>query len=112
MNIEKVTYKLISDTLERGEITPFIVKMMISYLTDEQRGAILDEIVNELPSIEFKKDMKIWFNPKDNTYDLKGLFEEDMMKDKKLMDEYGNIKGTIMIVVIKMELIHMQQSIK
>ena len=95
MNIERITYKLISDTLEKGEITPFIVKMMISYLTDEQRGTILDEIVNELPSIEFKKDMKIWFNPKDNTYDLKGLFEEDMMKDKKLMDEHGNIKGTI-----------------
>ena len=74
MNIEKVTYKIISDTLERGEITPFIVKMMISYLTDEQRGTIVDEIINERKNILFKKEDVIWFDPKDNMYELKGLF--------------------------------------
>jgi hypothetical protein len=95
MNIERITYKLISDTLEKGEITPFIVKMMISYLTDEQRGTILDEIVNEKQSIEFMKHDKIWFDPKDNKYELKDCYEEDMMKDKKLMDEHGNIMGMI-----------------
>ena len=95
MNIEKVTYKLISDTVERGEISPFIVKMMISYLTDEQRGVILDEITNERQSIEFNKHDKIWFDPKDNKYELKDCYEEDMMKDKKFMDKYGNIKGMI-----------------
>jgi hypothetical protein len=91
MNIEKITYKIIKDSIDNE----FILKMMISYLTDEERGAIMDEIVNEKENILFKKDMKIWFNPKDNSYDLKDLFEEDIMKDKKLMDEYGNIKGTI-----------------
>jgi hypothetical protein len=95
MNIERITYKLISDTLEKGEITPFIVKMMISYLTDEQRGVILDEITNERQSIEFMKHDKIWFDPKDNMYELKNCYEEDMMKDKKLMDEHGNIMGMI-----------------
>ena len=95
MNIEKITYKLISDTLEKGEITPFIVKMMISYLTDDQRGAILDEITNERQSIEFMKHDKIWFDPKDNKYELKDCYEEDIMKDKKLMDEHGNIMGMI-----------------
>ena len=95
MNIERITYKLISDTLEKGEITPFIVKMMISYLTDEQRGTILDEITNERKSIEFNKHDKIWFDPKDNKYELKDCYEEDIMKDKKFMDEYGNIKGMI-----------------
>ncbi len=95
MNIEKITYKLISDTLEKGEITPFIVKMMISYLTDEQRGAILDEIVNERQSLLFKKGDKIWFDPKDNKYDLKEMYESDILKDSLLMNEQGYIKGTI-----------------
>ena len=95
MNIEKITYKILEMTLINGEMNPFIMKMMISYLTDEQRGAILDEIVNELPSIEFKKGDAIWFDSKDNKYDLKDLIQEDMMKDAKLMDEYGFIKGEI-----------------
>tara|TARA_R100000781_G_scaffold61594_1_gene39288 strand:+ start:1100 stop:1543 length:444 start_codon:yes stop_codon:yes gene_type:complete len=95
MNIEKVTYKLISDTVERGEISPFIVKMMISYLTDEERGAVIDEIINELPSIEFKKGDAIWFDTKDNKYDLKDCYEDDMMKDNLRMDEYGHIRGII-----------------
>ena len=69
--------------------------MMISYLTDEQRGAVIDEIINELPSIEFKKGDIVWFNPKDNKYDLKDCYEDDLMKDAKLMDENGFIKGTI-----------------
>jgi hypothetical protein len=95
MNIEKVTYKLVKDSIENGVISPFIIKMMISYLTDEQRGAVIDEIINELPSIEYKKADLIWFDPKDNKYDLKDLFEEDIMKDKKLMNKQGYIKGTI-----------------
>ena len=95
MNIEKVTYKLVKDSIENGVISPFIMKMMISYLTDEQRGAVIDEIINELPSIEYKKADLIWFDPKDNKYDLKDLFEEDIMKDKKLMNKQGYIKGTI-----------------
>ena len=95
MNIERITYRLIIDTLEKGEITSFIVKMMISYLTDEQRGAIMDEIVNEREHILFKKGDAIWFDPIDNKYDLKDCYEEDIMKDKKLMNKQGYIKGTI-----------------
>jgi hypothetical protein len=91
MNIEKITYKIIKDSMD----DEFILKMMISYLTDEQRGAIMDEIVNEREHILFKKEMKIWFDPKDNKYDLKDLYEEDIMKDKKLMNKQGYIKGTI-----------------
>lgn len=95
MNIEKVTYKLVKDALENGVISPFIMKMMISYLTDEQRGAIVDEIVNERTSIEFKKGDFVWFDPdSSNKYDLKGC-QEDIMKDSKLMTEHGYIKGTI-----------------
>jgi hypothetical protein len=91
MNIEKITYKIIKDSIDNE----FILKMMISYLTDEQRGAIMDEIVNEKEHILFKKEMKIWFDPKDNKYDLKDLFEEDIMKDNKLMNKDGYIKGII-----------------
>ena len=91
MNIEKITYKIIKDSIDNE----FILKMMISYLSDEQRGAIMDEIVNEREHILFKREMKIWFDPKDNKYDLKDLFEEDMMKDKKLMNKDGHIKGII-----------------
>ena len=95
MNIEKVAYKIISDTLEKGEITPFIVKMMISYLSDEQRSAIVDEIVNERKNLLLKKGDIIWFDPKDNKYDLKECYEDDMMKDALMMDEHGYLKGTI-----------------
>ncbi len=95
MNIEKVTYKLVKDAIENGVISPFIMKMIISYLTDEQRGAVIDEIINELPSIEYKKGDLVWFDPKDNKYDLKDLCQEDMMKDAKLMSEHGYIKGRI-----------------
>ena len=91
MNIEKITYKIIKDSIDNE----FILKMMISYLTDEERGAIMDEIVNEKENILFKKDMKIWFNPIDNRYDLKDCYEEDIMKDKQLMNKEGHIKGTI-----------------
>ena len=92
MNIEKITYKIIKDSIDNE----FILKMMISYLTDEQRGAIMDEIVNERKHILFKKADEVWFDPKDNKYDLKDLFEEDIMKDSKLMNEHGHIRGIIM----------------
>ena len=95
MNIEKVTYKIIKDTLENGTISPFILKMMISYLGDEQRGAIIDEIVNERQNILFKKRDIVWFDPKDNKYDLKECYEDDLMKDAIMMDEHGFIKGEI-----------------
>jgi len=101
MNLERITYKIVKDTIlectgKLGHNTShFILNMMISYLGDEQRGAILDEIVNERDHILFKKTDLVWFDPKDNKYDLKDLFEEDVMKDKKLMNEHGFIKGTI-----------------
>ena len=95
MNIEKVTYKIIKDTVENGTISPFILKMMISYLGDEQRGAIIDEIVNERQNILFKKRDIVWFDPKDNKYDLRECYEDDMMKDAIMMDEHGFIKGEI-----------------
>lgn len=91
MNIEKITYKIIKDSIDNE----FILKMMISYLTDEQRGAIMDEIVNEKEHILFKKGDVIWFDPKDNKYDLKDCYEEDRMKDAKLMNKHGFIKGII-----------------
>ena len=95
MNIEKVTYKLVKDAIEHGVVSPFIIKMMISYLSDEQRGAIVDEIINETTNILFKKGDVIWFDPKDNKYDLKDCYEDDMMKDTLRMDEHGFIKGEI-----------------
>ena len=96
MNIEKITYKIVKDSIqEDNSCTDFILKMMLSYLSDEQRGTIMDEIVNEREHIMLERGNIIWFDPKDNKYDLKDLFEEDIMKDKKLMDQYGNIKGTI-----------------
>jgi hypothetical protein len=91
MNIEKITYKIIKDSIDNE----FILKMMISYLTDEQRGAIMDEIVNEREHILFKKADLVWFDPKDNKYDLKDCYEEDIMKDKQLMNKQGHIKGII-----------------
>jgi len=91
MNIEKITYKIIKDSID----DEFILKMMISHLSDEQRGAVMDEIVNERKHILFKRKMKIWFDPIDNKYDLKDLFEEDIMKDKNLMNKDGYIKGLI-----------------
>ena len=51
----------------------------------------------ELWGIEFKKGDIVWFNPKDNKYDLKDCYEDDLMKDAKLMDENGFIKGTIIV---------------
>lgn len=101
MNIEKITYKIVKDTIlectgKLGHNTShFILNMMISHLTDDQRGAILDEIVNERDHILFKKGDAIWFDPKDNRYELKDCYEEDRMKDAKLMNEHGFIKGII-----------------
>ena len=95
MNIEKVTYKLVKDAIEHGVVSPFIIQMMISYLSDDQKGAVIDEIINEKQSILFKKGDVIWFDPKDNKYDLKECYEDDMMKDAIMMDEHGFIKGEI-----------------
>ena len=95
MNIEKVTYKLVKDAIEHGVVSPFIIQMMISYLSDDQKGAVIDEIINEKQSILFKKGDIIWFDPKDNKYDLKECYEDDLMKDAIMMDEHGFIKGEI-----------------
>ena len=96
MNIEKITYKIVKDSIkEDNSCTDFILKMMLSYLTDEQRGAIMDEIVNEREHILFKKRDIIWFNPIDNKYDLKDLIENDIMLDSLLMTSEGYIKGII-----------------
>ena len=92
MNIERITYKIIKDSID----DEFILRMMISYLSDDQKASVMDEIVNEREHILFKREDKVWFNPIDNRYDLKDLFEEDIMKDKKLMNKQGHIKGTIM----------------
>ena len=96
MNIEKITYKIVKDSIkEDNSCTDFILKMMLSYLSDEQRGSIMDEIVNERGHIVFKKRDEIWFDPKDNKYDLKDCYENDMMKDALMMDQHGYLKGTI-----------------
>ena len=91
MNINKITQKVIKDSLT----DEFIVAMLISYLSDDQKGAIMDEIVNEREHILFKKGDIVWFDPKDNKYDLKDCYEEDIMKDKQLMNKQGYIKGII-----------------
>ena len=102
MNLNKITYRIFRDFLvinEGNEVDDnkiqFVVKMMISLLTDEQKETVLDEMMNEREHIEFKKGDIIWFDPKDNMYELKDCYEEDIMKDKKLMDEHGNIMGMI-----------------
>ena len=96
MNIEKITYKIVKDSIqEDNSCTDFVLKNMLSYITDEQRGTIMDEIVNEREHILFKKGDAIWFDPKDNKYDLKDCYEDDMMKDSLKMDEYGYIRGII-----------------
>lgn len=92
MNIDKIAYKIIKDSLK----DEFILRMMISYLSDDQKAAVMDEIVNEREHILFKREDKVWFNPIDNRYDLKDCYEEDIMKDKQLMNKQGHIKGTIM----------------
>ena len=91
MNLERITYKIIKDSMD----DEFILKMMISYFSDEQKGAIMDEIVNEREHILFRKGHFVWFDPIDNKYDLKDLIQEDIMKDGKLMNKYGYIKGRI-----------------
>ena len=96
MDIEKVTYKIVKDSIqEDNSCTDFILKMMLSYLSDEHRGTIIDEIVNEREHILLKKGDAIWFDSKDNKYDLKDCYEDDMMKDTLRMDEHGHIRGVI-----------------
>ena len=98
MNIDKITYKIIKDSVD----DEFILRMMISYLSDDQKAAVMDEIVNEREHILFKKGDEIWFDPKDNRYDFflqssngEKCYEEDVMKDAKLMNKHGHIKGII-----------------
>ena len=91
MNLERITYKIIKDSMD----DEFILKMMISYLTDEQKGTIMDEIVNERQHILFKKEDIVWFDPVDNKYDLKDAYESDILKDALIMNKQGYIKGTI-----------------
>tara|TARA_R100000697_G_scaffold34835_2_gene46442 strand:- start:2054 stop:2485 length:432 start_codon:yes stop_codon:yes gene_type:complete len=91
MNLERITYKIIKDSMD----DEFILKMMISYLSDEQKGTVMDEIVNEREHILLKKNDIVWFDPKDNKYDLKECYEDDMMKDTLKMDENSYIKGRI-----------------
>lgn len=91
MNLERITYKIIKDSMD----DEFILKMMISYLTDEQKGTIMDEIVNERQHILFKREDIVWFDPVDNKYDLKDAYESDILKDALIMNKQGYIKGTI-----------------
>ena len=93
MNIEKITYKIVKDSI--GSKSDFILKMMISYLSDDQRAAIMDEIVNEREHILFQKGDIVWFDPKDNKYDLKDMYESDILIDSLKMTDQGYLKGTI-----------------
>ena len=51
--------------------------------------------MNETTSILFKKGDQVWFDPKDNRYELKDCYEDDLMKDAVSMDEHGFIRGEI-----------------
>ncbi len=98
MNIEKITYNVVKQHIMHSEVhsAEFIMRMMISYLTDEERGAVMDEIVNERDHFEFQKGTLISFDPSGNKYDgLKDIVEEDRMKDAKFMDQNGFLKGKI-----------------
>tara|TARA_R100001510_G_C7541898_1_gene129122 strand:+ start:77 stop:523 length:447 start_codon:yes stop_codon:yes gene_type:complete len=98
MNIEKITYNVVKQHIMHSEVNSaeFIMKMMISYLTDEERGAVMDEIVNERDHVEFKKGTWISFDSSGNKYDgLEDIIEEDRMKDAKLMDQNGFLKAKI-----------------
>jgi hypothetical protein len=102
MNLNKITYRIFRDFLvinKGNEVDDnkiqFVVKMMISLLTDEQKESVLDEMMNEKEHIEFKKRDIIWFDPKDNQYDLKNMYPNDILKDALLMTDEGYIKGTI-----------------
>ena len=55
----------------------------------------MDEIVNEREHILFKKGDIVWFDPKDNKYDLKDMYESDILKDSLRMTDQGHLKGTI-----------------
>ena len=91
MNLEKITYKIIKESIKDD----FILRMMISYLSDDQKGAVMDEIVNEREHILFKKEDIVWFDPVDNKYDLKDAYESDILKDALIMNKQGHIKGAI-----------------
>ena len=91
MNLEKITYKIIKESIKDD----FILRMMISYLSDDQKGAVMDEIVNEREHILFKKEDIVWFDPVDNKYDLKDAYESDILKDALIMNKQGHIKATI-----------------
>tara|TARA_R110002020_G_scaffold29814_12_gene94212 strand:+ start:585 stop:1025 length:441 start_codon:yes stop_codon:yes gene_type:complete len=96
MNIEKITYKIVKDSIkEDNSCTDFVLRMILSYLSDEQRGTVMDEIVNEREHILFKKGDIITIDPTGNRYDLKDLYENDRMKDADLMNKDGYIKATI-----------------
>ena len=51
MNLERITYKIIKDSID----DEFILRMMISYLSDDEKAAVMDEIVNEREHILFKR---------------------------------------------------------
>ena len=78
MNIDKIAYKIIKDSIK----DEFILRMMISYLSDDQKASIMDEIVNEREHILFKKEDKVWFDPIDNKYDT-GLAEFKEVRVKR-----------------------------
>ena len=97
MNIEKITFNVIKQHIfySKIESAEFIMKMMISYLTDEQRGAVMDEIVSETDHLLLNEGNLILFNPIGNKYDLRELYEKDRMIDANFMDKNGNIHGII-----------------
>ena len=102
MDLNKVTYKLFRDFLFNNEGNEegdnkikFVVKMMITLLTDEQKTAVIDEIVNEREHIYFKKGGIVWFDPKDNKYDMKDMYPNDILKDALLMTDQGYVRGKI-----------------
>ena len=97
MNIEKITYKIVKDSIKEDDsCTDFVLKMILSYLSDEQRGTVMDEIVNEREHILFSKGDIIAIDIIGNRYDLKDLYEDDRMKDANLMTKDGYIKAIIL----------------
>jgi hypothetical protein len=94
MNYAKILKKLITTGYESSD---YIFNVLLHNVDKEVVKYCIDALINDGPAKVIHKNDVIWFDPKDNMYDLDEYIKfKDRMIDANLMNRQGHMKGKVL----------------
>ena len=91
MNLNNILKRLITAE-DRKELHEYVFNMLLHNTDTAVLEYCIHAITENKKPIRIDKGDDIWFNPIDNMYDLKDLYEEDRLIDANLLNNLN--KGT------------------